>query len=219
MEDPVSQHQRPSRIVAVLLTALWLPTSRASDESVEPPLEYSVKVGDEAATLVEGKPLRICGTFTDPLVTVTPHTYRVFPYQGLNFKYPKGFTFKANVEDPARKRWILAGGEAKLIYSVLAMEMSTDDFVSQMVEHFAREDIKFVKADASITLGGQQLAGVSMKTAIAGHKLAVDVYRLPSRGSETRFLMIQDHLDPSGNRSKEGIELLAQMDASLVIEE
>ena len=213
---------RPGRALAAMLLPVLAgcgsSTSTAADESIEPPLKYSVKVGNETATLFEGVPVRIDGTFTNPTVAIIPDSSRVFPYQGVKFRYPKTFTFEADVDDPASKTWVLSGNDIKITYSVYQGTLSTKDFADSMLDQFGRENSEIVDKQATITLGQEKLSGISLRTTLAGHKMQIDIYSVPSRGSETRILMFQDSLDDSGNRSEEGSRVLAEIGSSFSIE-
>jgi hypothetical protein len=73
----------------------------AGDESREPPLLFSVSVGAVTVPATEGEAVSVAGTFQDPRVTVRPEPHRLFPYGGVSFHYPRGFTFEADLDDPA----------------------------------------------------------------------------------------------------------------------
>jgi len=191
--------------------------SNAADESMEPPLIYFVKVGNETATLVEGQPSRINGLFTNPTVAITPDSSRVFPYQGVKFRYPKTFTFEADVDDPSSKTWVLSGSDIKITYSVYQATFSTKDLADSTLDALGRENSEIVDAQAKISLGQEKLAGTSLRTTLAGHKMQIDIYKVPSRDSETRILMFQDSLDELGNRSEEGRRVLAEIGSSFSI--
>ena len=192
--------------------------SEAIDESIEPPLTYSIKVGDKTATLSEGETVQLDGTFANPTITVTAQPHRVFPYQGVTFEYPRSFTFEADLEDRNAKNWTLSGNDLKIMYFVLNVSLSTDDFANNMIDQFGRENATVVNANATITLGKQKLAGTSLRVTLASHTMVMDIYRIPSRGTQTKLLVLQDSLDDSGNRSKESKRILAEIQSSFTIE-
>ncbi len=201
-----------------LITVSCGTAASIADESMEPPLNYTVKVGEKTMTISEGESVQFDGTFTNPNVTVTPHSYRVFPYQGITFKYPRSFTFEADLVDPTAKTWTLSGNDFKIMYFVLNDALSAADFAKDMINQFGRENAKVVDANATITLGEQQLNGTSFRVTVATHKMVMDIYRLPSRGTQTRLLVFQDSLDDSGNRSKEGQTTIAEVKSSFAME-
>jgi len=209
---------RLASLLPLLSIACNSSTSDAADESVEPPLKYSVKVGGKIATISEGDTVQLDGTFTNPKITVTPHPHRVFPYQGITFKYPRSFMFEADLEDRNAKHWTLSGNDFKIMYFVLNASLSTADFANNMIDHFGRENAKVVNTNATIILGKQKLTGTSLRVTIATHEMVVDVYRIPSRGTRTKLLVFQDSLDDSGNRSKEGKQTLAEIETSFAAE-
>jgi hypothetical protein len=87
-----------------------------------------------------------------------------------------------------------------------------------MIGQFGHENAKVVNANTSITLGRQKLEGTSLRVTVGTHQMAVDIYRIPSREMKTKLLVLQDNVDDSGNRSKEGKEALADVKASFAME-
>ena len=148
-------------LLPLVLIGCHSPTPAAADESAEPPLKYSVKVGERTVTISEGQTVQLDGTFSNPEITVTAQPYRVFPYQGLTFNYPRSFTFEADLDDRNAKIWTLSGNDFKIMYFVLNESVSTDDFANNMIDQFGRENAKVVNANTTITLGKQKLSGTS----------------------------------------------------------
>ena len=59
-------------------------------------------------------------------------------------------------------------------------------------------------ANAQISLGDTDLRGTTIAITIANHKVVMDIYTIPTSVSGSRLLVLQDNLDDSGKRSKEG---------------
>ena len=195
-----------------------LATSDAADESAEPALKYTVKIGEKTVTVSEGETVQLDGTFNDPKIAVTPEPYRVFPYQGITFKYPRSFVFEAELDDQDSKMWTLSGNDFKIMYFVLNTSVSTADYANTMIDQFGRENAKVVNEKATISLGKQRLSGTSLHISIAAYEMVMDIYRIPSEGAETRLLVFQDSLDDSGKRSKEGEQTLELIRSSFALE-
>src|SRR5690349_4597241 len=70
----------------------------ADDETKEPKLGFTVRVGSTELHLSEGDQLPAKGTFTDPSVSVTVDPERVFTHAGLSFAYPRNFSFEAELD-------------------------------------------------------------------------------------------------------------------------
>lgn len=207
-----------ARLLMWLAFGLGCRVSHAVDESREPPLQYSIAVGDATTIISECIPVQIKGTFSDPTVTLTPHEYRVFPYRGIRFRYPRSFTFEADLAGPQSKTWVLSGNDFKVMYFVLGAPVSTGQFADSMLDQFGRENARIVDAEAAITLGRERLVGTSLRVSVGGERLVTDIYRIPSRDTEARLLVFQDSLDDAGNRSEEGRRALAEIDSSFTVE-
>jgi len=180
------------------------PARGSTDESAEPPVEYTVTVGERSVVLKDGDVGRLDGTFTDPQVKVIAKQTRVFPYQGVVFEYPRAFTFEADFSDKAAKNWTLSGNDFKITLFSCDDNLTSSEFAESMMSQFGRENCKVTNSNARITLGSHALSGTSIRITIAAHSMAMDCYRLPSRGRKTRLLVFQDSLDEVGKRSKEG---------------
>jgi hypothetical protein len=194
------------------------PAAATADESIEPTLKYTVKVGEKTITIAEGETVQLEGTLTNPQVSVTPDAYRVFPYQGVSFKYPRSFTFEADFEDPSAKNWTLSGNDFKIMFFALDETTTPAEFASNMIQQFGNKNAKITNANASLTLGNQKLSGTSLRLTVATHHMVMDVYRIPSPGKKTKLIVFQDNLDDSGNRSSEGKKTLADIASSFQVE-
>lgn len=188
------------------------------DESKEPPLEFVVNVGNKSVTINEGETAQLDGAFTNPKISITPQPHRVFPYQGITFRYPRSFTFEANLTDPDAKNWTLSGNDLTIMYFVLNTRLTTGDFGNNMIDQFGRKNCKVTDANGKITLGEQTLSGTTIQVNVATHKMVLDIYRVPSRGAVTKLLVFQDSLNDRGNRSNEGKQALKEIQSSFTIE-
>ncbi len=188
------------------------------DESKEPPLEFVVNVGGKSMTITEGKPANLEGMFTNPKISVAPQPFRVFPYQGITFKYPRSFTFEADLATPNYKNWTLSGNDLVIMYFVLEGQITTDDYASKMMDELGRKNCKITNANAKITLGKQTLSGTTFHATVASQKMGIDIYRVPSPGITTKFLVFQESLDEQGNRSDEGKQAIKEIESSFTLE-
>jgi hypothetical protein len=209
---------QPNYKLVVWLSLLCLgcdsPADAGPDESKEPPSTFVVTVGQESVVIKEGETAQLDGQFTNPSVSVTPQAYRVFPYAGIKFKYPRSFTFEADLSDPNSKSWTLSGNDLKIMIFVLNSRLTTADFANNMMEQFGGENCQVVDANASLAMGKQTLSGTTIHVSVATFKMAMDIYLVPSRGPATKLLVIQDSLDDAGNRSKEGKQTLEELSSS-----
>lgn len=189
-----------------------------ADEGAEPPLTYRVKVGDQSVTVKDGEVGQLDGSFANPRIVVEALPQRVFAMQGIRFRYPKSFTFDADLGDAAAKSWTLSGNDFKIMVFVLRGQLSAVDYAQSMIEQFGAKNAKRVDANATLTVGQEKLTGQSLHVELVGQRLVMDMFRLPSSGEITKLLVFQDNLDEKGQRSKEGAETLAEIKATLAVE-
>lgn len=188
------------------------------DESQEPPLGFVVKVDDKSITVGEGETAEVEGAFTNPKVTVTPQPYRVFPYQGVSFKYPRSFAFGADLVDPNEKIWTLSGNDLTIMYFVMNSEFTPADYAETMMDEVGAENCEVLDEEAKITLGEEKLSGIKIQISAAGIEVVMEIYQVPSRDSVTKFLIFQDTPDESGNRSKEYVQAIKEIESSFKVE-
>ncbi len=181
-------------------------------ESKEPPLKYTLRIGEKSIAITEGETARVDGTFNNPEVILTALPHRVFPYQGISFKYPRAFTFEADLEDADYKDWTLSGNDFKIMYFVVNDRLTTGGFADNMVDQFGPENCAVRKA-SPMKFGDKELSGTTLTATVVGSKMVIDIYRIPSTSTQTKLLVLQDNLDDAGNRSIEGrtaLQLLKQ---------
>jgi len=210
---------RRSAIVTLSATMLLamlcgLSVGHAADESQEPQLKYVVTVGNQSVSVLEGETANVSGTFTNPNITLRADAVRVFPYQGISFQYPRFFTFEADVADPDYKGWTLSGTNLEIMYFVFGGRVTTHEYAQNVIEQFGADQCKVSNPNAEITFGEHTLSGTSLHVTVAGHNMTMDVYAVPSGGSQTKLLVLQDSLDEAGNHSSEAINTLDLLKAS-----
>ncbi len=207
-----------SLLFLTLCVGCGAPANGNPDESKEPPLQFIVTVGNRSVAITEGETVRLDGAYTDPTITVTPQPFRVFRCQGISFKYPRSFTFEADLADPDAKTWTLSGNDFKIMFFVSNSPLTSTGFADGMIEQFGRENCRVIDANAKITLAGQPLSGTTIRITVATHELVQDIYQLPSRGGVTRLLVLQDSLDDARDRTSEGRKTLKELESSFTIE-
>ena len=214
--------------LSCVLCLAWGTThSFGEDESQEPPLTYEVKLDDQTITFKEGETTEITGMFTNPKVTITPRQSRVFPYQGIRFKYPRSFGFEADVSKPIAKNWHLKGKHLRISLFVTPSDLSTGQYAEGMRKIMGLANTEITNAHAEITLGTETLQGTSVQFQVITKTQVIklsttavlDIYKVPSQGHQPRFLLFQDTLDKDGNHSKEYGDVIAGMKTSFALTE
>jgi hypothetical protein len=189
-----------------------------ADESAEPPLKYSVQVGDKTVAASEGEAIQLEGTFVNPKLKITPHPFRVFPYQGVSFNYPRGYSFEADFDDPNVKIWTLTGNDFVIMFFAMDVAISAEQYAKDMVEQFGGENAKITNANAKIKLGKHEFSGVTMQATVVTQTLELQIYHLSTKGNGTRLLVFQDCLDDAKKQSKEAKETLTEIKSSFTLQ-
>jgi hypothetical protein len=206
-----------SRALVVILGGLLLPFSLAAaappaDETREPPLRFRVQIGAASVTLAEGEPGALRGQFVDPVVSVTPEPFRVFELAGISFRYPRAFTFEADVEDPSLKSWTLSGNDLRIMCFALLEAVSPEAFARNLTSHFGPGAARVREPRAVLRLGKETLDGVVVDVVVAKHRMTMSVYGIPGPGH--RILVLQDSPDESGRPSREAAGAVKELEAS-----
>ncbi|NUO50474.1 MAG: hypothetical protein HOV80_16590 [Polyangiaceae bacterium] len=166
-----------------------------ADETTEPKLSFTVRVGSTELHLSEGDQLPAKGTFTDPSVSVTVDPERVFSHAGLSFAYPRNFSFEADLSDAHSHSWTLSGNDVKIMVFRFSTELSIDSFSKEIAEGFGPSA---TISPISIQLGSTEYSGQRVRAKIATHAFTQDIFSLPAIKGKGRFLVLQD--DASGNK-------------------
>jgi hypothetical protein len=204
--------------LAALFFFLQTTIALAQDETKEPPQTFVVKLGDQSANVLEGETAKLKGSFTDPQLTITPDPYRVFPYQGVRFQYPRTYSFEADVADADEKSWTLSGNDVSIMLFVLNARITAAGFADSMIGQFGRPNCKIVDANAKLKLGATEVSGTKIHVTIATHSITQEIYVLPAPRGKTRLLVLQDNPDEKGNHSAEAKGVLETLKKSFQVD-
>jgi hypothetical protein len=98
--------------MTALLRALLMSTSAQDDR--EPPLIFTLEVAGKPVTIEPDQAVEIEAAGKVPVIPrVAPH--RVFRLGGLDFHYPRGYGFEADLSDPEMHTWTLSGNDHKIM--------------------------------------------------------------------------------------------------------
>jgi hypothetical protein len=191
---------------------LGVAAARGADESREPPLLFSVSVGPAMVSVTEGETVPVAGSFKDPPVTVRPEAHRVFPYGGISFRYPRTFTFEADLDDPDIRSWTLSGNDFKVIYFVFSVPVTPEGQTKETCKSYG--NCRFLDRSANLKLAGVTLTGVRVEATIQGNRMTHEAYQVPTKGKGSRLLVFQDWPGDGEPRSREGAEALRMLISS-----
>jgi hypothetical protein len=202
-------------LVAFVLLLL-ICQAHAQDEAKEPPLTFVVKLDEQEARIVEGETGKLPGFFTNPQLTITPEPYRVFPFQGVRFEYPRTYSFASNLKNPREKTWTLSGDDATIMFFAFPHRVTAAQYAEGTVKLFAKTEPKIVETDCKLKLGAIEVTGIKIQTNYA-HTLTQEAFDLPTPKGRSRLLILQDNPDKEGNRSPEMIGIRKLLDKSFQI--
>ena len=138
--------------------------------------------------------------------TLRAEPYRVFQYAGLSFRYPRGFSFEANLENRGVSLWTLDGNDVVIMVHQYA---GTRDHaalcrlvIKQITEQYA--DAKYRELETKLKLNGAPLNGRRIEVTLANTLVHQDVFSFPS-GETSVVLILQDTPDANSKSSVERI--------------
>jgi len=204
--------------VCALLFASCVSRAPAQDETKEPPQTFVINLGEKSEKVVEGETKKLSGTFTDPQVSVTPEPYRLFPYQGVRFQYPRTYSFEADVADAAEKTWTLSGNDVTIMFFAFNSQLTTADFAEKMIDQFGKPNCQIVDANAKLKLGAHELSGTKIKVKVGTHTIMQEIYSIPTAARKTRLFILQDNPDEQGNHSTEARGVLDVLKKSFQVD-
>lgn len=208
--NPVTLVSRPLLAVSISLLASFSSSPAFAAEDTEPPLNYTLKIGDESVRIVPGVAVDVKGAFTDPVVTLVPDAHRSFGYGGMTFSYPSNFAFEADFSTNGLKMWTLDGNNfVIMVHHYEAESVAPADLAAVMKKSYGAG----TKSEpVSHTFNGHKLAGVRIRATVAGTSLIQDILALPAKQGG-RILILQD-LSPqekvSDDESKQVLKLLGE---------
>lgn len=208
------------RAIGLTLLAIIASTAIAraeTSEQAEPPLLYELKVGDKIVPLSEGVPATIEGSFVNPAVTLEVEPHRIFPHGGVEFRYPRHFTFEADLSAADVKIWTLSGNSFKIMYFVTSQPLTVDTFIESMSQQAEPSQVKVDPAPVTIALGGQTVEGKRVTITLAGQSIATDAFALAPSAGATRLLVLQDSPTAPGTPTEEATSATDLLTQSFVL--
>lgn len=195
-----------------LLTGLCF-ANLASGQTEEPPQRYFIEQGDEKIPVELDKPFSVEGAGrTELKLSLRPS--RLFPHAGLEFEFPAGFSFEAMVDEESGN-WTLEGEQCMVIVVELPdEEMEHHEMAESIATGFDEAGEEAEYADVRVKLADMTLGGTELRVKLDDYVFAYDVWSIPTEGG-SRFLVLQDGLDESGEHSEEFNRLREMVQRSL----
>ncbi len=180
-----------------------------ADEAKEPPLKLTLRINGESFPLEYGQEVQLEGEFKNLKVSVHASKTRTFDYGGVSFDYPANLNWEADVENAFHKNWTLSGNDCSVMFFVIGVEGTNEEFVRNVVEQYGESNTEIKPITQK--LGSQTLKGHRLIVELAGNKLVQDVLSVPSPAGQTRLLVLQDvapERTPDLEEPKQILELL-----------
>lgn len=185
-------------------------------EDIEPPAKYTLIINGKASEISESEPILLKGEFKNPDVLLRVDPHRRFPYAGFNFRYPRHFTFAADLTEKHARTWTLSGTDAKIMIADLEGKVSLATYASAVSDNLGNEELKILDRNLVAKFGDQSVPGLRTKLTVGVVESSMDFFLISTAGGRSRFIVFMDgYLD--GGHTKEGVATLALLKESFVL--
>lgn len=175
----------------------------AEDDQTPPQLFY-LEVDGKKVPIDLDKPFQTSSLAGAKTVTLRTEAYRVFPYGGLRFHYPRDYAFQANLESKAVSIWTLSGSDCMLMvqrYNGAADHEGVLDAVkTQLLENYKTASPKVTSVKLNVQ--GTDWKGTRIEARVVTALIHQDLYVFKS-GKDTVLLVLQDAPQDDGKASAE----------------
>jgi hypothetical protein len=182
----------------------------------EPPLVLYFESHGRRIPIELDKPFGVEALSGMKTATLRTEPYRVFPYAGLSFRYPRTYTFAASFETQGASIWTLKGGKFLIMvqhYPGVRDHAAIRERVKNaMLKRYA--NAKTRELDAKLKLNGATVNGRRIEVTLAVTPLHQDLFSF-SVGEGSVVLMLQDTPDRDGRPSADRIVAETMLQESL----
>jgi len=161
-------------------------------ESIEPPQRYSLEINGKSVSLDEEKAIRIKGEFTNPVIKLKVEPYRILAVAGMKFRYPRGFAFKAEVENDEVRTFTVQNSDAEIQVIETKGTLKLDEYCEQLTKLLAASGkVETVNPSFKIKLGEQTYSGRSITMTVADIEMLQEIYEIGMSDGRSRILVFQ----------------------------
>jgi hypothetical protein len=195
-----------SGIVVVLgVSACRRGEAPAGDQ--EPPLILYFEAGGKRIPIEIDKPFSPEALSGMKTATLRVEPYRVFPYAGISFRYPRSYSFAANSKNQGTMTWTLSGDKFLIIVEQfpgrLDHETIRKSVATEMKKRYASAK-SLREVDAKLELDGATLKGRRIEVMLASIQLYQDLFSFAA-GDSSIVLILQDRPQADGKPSADRI--------------
>jgi hypothetical protein len=173
----------------------------------EPPLLLYFDAGEKRVPVEIDKPFSPEALSGIKTATLRAEPYRVFPYAGISFRYPRSYSFGANFKNEGTKIWTLKGNRF-LIMVERFPGMPNHESICRTVTSEMKKSYAGAKSlrevDAKLELDGATLKGRRIEVVLATTLLHQELFSFAS-GSSSIVLILQDRPETDGKPSADRI--------------
>jgi hypothetical protein len=181
----------------------------------EPPLLMYLEADGARITVELGKPFALDSLSGKKTATLRAESYRVFPYGGISFRYPAGYSFEAKQQSGVTV-WTLEGADVVIIvqrYVRNAEHLSIRTaVVDNLVQSYAGPKTR--QLDTTLKVKGTVLKGRRIEFVLANTLLHQDIFSFRA-GADSVVFIIQDTPQPGGTPSAARVDCDKMLGESL----
>lgn len=196
----------PRLFIALLLVAATAPGAAAEPKGArEPPQLFFLESGGQKAAIELDTPFETRLLAANPSATLRVEPYRVFPYAGLEFHYPREYTFEADFTKPGVVIWTLSGNSCLIMIQRFENNKEHLTIRGQVSTGIANIFAgSKVDRQCSLKLKDEALHGVGLEARIGPAQLRQDFYSCAS-GEDSIVLVLQDTPSDNGQPSADRV--------------
>lgn len=185
---------------AVSLAATIPCASRGDDDSSKaPPQRFQLKIADQVIDIQEGHPVTIPGSLENATVELTVLPTRLFRGSGLQFEYPRQYTYE-HERDAETSTWTISGTDYTVMVMEYAFRVTPRDLLDGIADELDSMPRNRKSARLELMRKGKQesshrFRGRQMEISIGSEFLHYEAFELPPWRGHHRLLVLMDVLD------------------------
>ena len=184
---------RTARLLAFLAVVSSVPALGAEAESKDPQLVFFFEVDGKRVPLELDKPFATQALSGAKSVTLRLEPHREFAYGGVKFRFPREYSFEADLSSPAFSMWTLSGNDCVLMVHRYRNQPNVQELHASVVDQILKAYKTSNKKSGPIELEvqGTVLKGTRLEVELASTQIVQDVYAIKA-GKDVVMLIVQD---------------------------
>ncbi len=187
-----------------------------TDQSIEPPDQYLLKVDGQEFPIELNKLSQLSVKFSNPKIILTVKPTKVFDYGGVYFEYPRYYTFEASLCNKNFKGWTLSGNDAKIMIYNYQTVVGHKAMANIMLEQYGPQKCKLEKC--KMIIPNRVLHGTRVVAKIGKITLFQEIYSFKHASGST-LLILQDSPENEDAASAEATILMKMLKRQLRLNE